>query len=579
MIGISKMDKATIRTGLSASILSAFDNGLDSADEDFSQVVIDNFTEFVLTQINNDVLGRSELGDTNIGQIFVFQGPARVALATINNKIRLWHKYHNVSQKEIDGAISKATEEEKEAETKYLNAEQELEKAIESFENEKEKIKKNSSLSDDKKKILIEEAQKDVKEKQEKFYESSDNLHMKKASTNKARNDKRNFYRYQNMGGKKTLFSILSGLLVMGVGLTVVNELDQRIKGKKKWDEFDLDNALKQTIYNSSLSWIPIVNTVSNSVLNGYDVSLPSATMVNDLTDMLSSIYELCKGDFSDSNIKTIIRNMINGISTVSGIPFKTIYDYIVGAITQFDPVTALKIKNIFYTLNSATATKAYNEYVSENWESQAKAQLLYNSKYFKSGVIDENIANEIYVLSKYGYNVIPKNTLTSYDDVDGTRINLTKKQIEEFSLTYKESLNEVNNLLKISDYSSSNYEVQSKLIKKLYDSYYDYAKAKITGISPSNKIANILLLTNGKLGLSKFIIGINALSDITATKNVSRKELVLAQINKMSNFTKAEKLLLVYFLGFSISDKNKQTLASYLSNLGGSYKEIFNAI
>ncbi len=573
MLGISKMDKGTIRTGLAASIIAALDEGYSPNNDYFAELVVNDFTEFVLTQINSDVLGQNELGSTRFGDVFVFQGPARVALATINNKIRIWKRYHKLSSKDIDTAITQAEEEENEAQKLLDIAEDELNNAIEKLDKTKEESK-NETLPKEERERRINEAKEVVKDKQNKLYEAEDKLREKKANTNSAKNDKKNFHRFKNMGGKKSILSMVTGLIMMGVGLTVVSELDQRIKGRKKWTEFDGQEILKQTAYNSTLSWIPVINTISNSVLNGYDVSLPSSTMINEVTDTLSSLYGLLIGDVSESNVKTLIRNAVNVLSNITGIPFKTIYDYIVGAISQFDPLTALRIKNVFYTMNSTAATKAYNEYVSENWESQAKAQLLYNSNYFKGGIIDDNIAEELYTFSKYGYNALPKDLMSSYTDIDGKVISLTKQQITQFASLYKESKKEVNNLLEISDYSSYNYYDQAKLVKKVYDTYYEYAKAKTTGMQSKNRITNILLLTNGKIGISKFLIGVNSLSTITESKTASRKELIMAQINKMTELTKSEKLLLVYLLGFSLSDKNKLVLSNYLRNNGANYKK-----
>ncbi len=578
MLGISKMDKGTIRTGLAASIIAALDEGYSPNNDYFAELVVNDFTEFVLTQINSDVLGQNELGSTRFGDVFVFQGPARVALATINNKIRIWKRYHKLSSKDIDTAITQAEEEENEAQKLVDIAEDELNNAIEKLDKTKEESK-NETLPKEERERRINEAKEVVKNKQNKLYEAEDKLREKKANTNSAKNDKKNFHRFKNMGGKKSILSMVTGLMMMGVGLTVVSELDQRIKGRKKWTEFDGQEILKQTAYNSTLSWIPVINTISNSVLNGYDVSLPSSTMINEVTDTLSSLYGLLSGDVSESNVKTLIRNAVNVLSNITGIPFKTIYDYIVGAISQFDPLTALRIKNVFYTMNSTAATKAYNEYVSEDWESQAKAQLLYNSNYFKGGIIDDNIAEELYTFSKYGYNAIPKDLMTSYTDIDGKVISLTKQQITQFASLYKESKKEVNNLLEISDYSSYNYYDQAKLVKKVYDTYYEYAKAKTTGTQSKNRISNILLLTNGKIGISKFLLGVNSLSTITESKTATRKELIMAQINKMTELNKSEKLLLVYLLGFSLSDKNKLVLSNYLTNHGANYKEAIEAL
>ena len=124
-------------------------------------------------------------------------------------------------------------------------------------------------------------------------------------------------------------------------------------------------------------------------------------------------------------------------------------------------------------------------------------------------------------------------------------------------------------------NYQSLDDEYKAKLLQKVYNTYYYYAQTKISGVQSTNKLTQLLAASNGNINVSKLIIGINAISTIKANKNKTKKELILEALNKYKNYSKQEKLLMLYISGFSVSDNNKQDLKRYLSQKGMSTKDI----
>ena len=46
--------------------------------------------------------------------------------------------------------------------------------------------------------------------------------------------------------------------------------------------------------------------------------------------------------------------------------------------------------------------------------------------------------------------------------------------------------------MLEVTDYKRATQEEQAKIIKKIYDTYYSYAKAKVTNTDADNKLSKL---------------------------------------------------------------------------------------
>ena len=169
---------------------------------------------------------------------------------------------------------------------------------------------------------------------------------------------------------------------------------------------------------------------------------------------------------------------------------------------------------------------------------------------------------------------VLPKNYLTSYED-NGESKALTENQISDFIEYYGSANKDVATLIKSDAYKNLNDQAKAKLVKKIYDSYYEYAKCKVLNITTTNKLVNVLLKTSLNLRLNKYASILSHLSLIEENGAISRKEQAIKFINSLRGYTKEEKLLIMWLSGYSLTKESKVILGNYLIRNGGKKKDI----
>jgi hypothetical protein len=366
-------------------------------------------------------------------------------------------------------------------------------------------------------------------------------------------------------GNDRKAWKMLVSTLMTALIIASIEELIDRIYGRKGWNEDTTDDFVQTLVLESFTNNIPYLSHILNAI--EYDQDLGSFDF-----GVIQSFIDVVKNIQDGKPWYTVLFNTIMSLGTAYGIPLKNLYNLMMGIYKNVSP-EGYKIDSIIKGYSDTYIMTQYREAVAAGRTNQAKGnlELVYTHK---TGVASDRVLNEVNKLYSEGYNALPKNCLTSYTDEDGFTVPLTPTQSDTFIKYYSTSNEEVSNLVNISDYQTLDSESKAKMIRKVYDAYYEYAKVKATGVSSTNRLVNLLNITNGRLGLSKFVLGVNALSNIEATKNKTRKELVLERINKMRGYTKAEKLLLFYLCGFSLSETNKTVLQSFLTQKGATLKD-----
>ena len=196
-----------------------------------------------------------------------------------------------------------------------------------------------------------------------------------------------------------------------------------------------------------------------------------------------------------------------------------------------------------------------------------------------KVATTSERVSNEIINLTKDGYNALPKNYMLGYTGkTTGDQVKLTESQVLAFRTAYNESNKAVETLMNVTEYRTLTSEEKAALIKKTYDIYYSYARAKtLKQDKADSKLATLLLYTNGQANVGKYMNVLNTISSISESKTKSRKELVIEYVNKLRGYTKEEKLLILHLAGYSTNEANKKILARYLGS-NGMNKQNINA-
>ncbi len=359
---------------------------------------------------------------------------------------------------------------------------------------------------------------------------------------------------------------MLSALMVAGI-----DQLVQRLYGRKGWDENTLDDFAKAFVLEATIGNIPYGSNIANAIEYNQDVGGYDFTLINSAIDVFQEIKSMIEsGKFNSRALVDICATL----GQLTGIPFKNIYNLVMGVWKNVDG-SGYSAEAIVKGYSDTYIRKAYKEQLDNGQMKQANAYLELLMKNYKVGNNDETVNNELNRLMKQGYNALPKNFMTSYEVEENVEKSLTDDQRNEFVSYYGAATEEIKKVIDNSSYKSLDDEYKAKVIKKIYDSYYEYAKLKVVGGSTSSKIVNVMLKTSNGIKINRYVGVLSSLNNIEATKDKSRKELVLAQINKLNGYSKAEKLLVAWLCGYSLTSENKVILGNYLIKNGGTKKDI----
>ena len=544
MYGISKVDLFTVSSGVVSLMHIAQDQfGYKIGTEENKNWVKEHWTEFELSQIGNSALSKNAIARGDYGgitkAIFGFlQGANRAAFGSQLHKLNLWLRNRNVNIEQLRNDLKTAKDNFKYASDEYkLNPEDET--VREEYINAKAELDHLQNMMKD--------------------YES-----------------------YQTAGGHAIPVNAAMGLVAQGLFVAFINELMKHLKGKKDWDEWEMQdislwalNILKTTF----VDWVPFFNTITSAlggsferdengnikIGKGYDVQVPVVEIFNDMVDLFNGFKS---GKVDWFTIANIVGNM-------TGIPVSTITSYVYGTIKTFNPEIAEEMQNVLYGGSSSSSYTTLNKYV-ENGNTDGARKVINNMIINgRTGYVSERVLNELTKLYMNGYHALPREYMTAYQDENGQTVQLTAAQITAFRNIYQQSDKAVRDLLQVQEYQSLTQEEQAKLIKKIYDLYYDYAKIKAVGGSGSSKLSNLLAMVNGNINLGNLVAILNKVSQITENKRKTRKELVVEYINRQVGLSRQEKVLVMYLAGYGLNDKNKRTVKGYLSSKGASAKDI----
>ena len=521
MFGISKMDMFTVSTGVVSLMHIAEDQlGLEIGTKANKDWVKAHWSEFELSQIGSGPLSKNAIqrGDHGLLMRYLFgflQGANRAAFGSQINKIGLWLRNRNSSRDSLQKAYDSAKSRADKAQASY-DAEQTDEARLELIDAKAEMIDAESRLND--------------------------------------------FKRYEVAGGKSIPVNMAAGLIAQGIFVALISELMRHIKGKKDWDEWDLAEIGANVGLAITVDWLPLVNAIS-SMIKGYDVQVPAVEIMNEMVTVIN--------EGKNQNWRAMARRLAILIGDATGIPFQTIYDYIYGTVKAFDPELAYRFNSLAYGSTLAKAKETLGKAAKKNDADSSRKMVSLILKDHTVGSASEDVSSEIARLYLNGHDALPSSISGSYTDDDGNSVKMTSEQTERFQTMYSQADREVSEMLKISDYRRMDDADKAKAIKRVYDLYKAYAKQGATGVQPSGKLLSIMVGTKGNVQVGKFVLGMMRLNSIESTKLMSRKEIALRTVNRMSGFTKAEKALLLWLSGYGIDDSAKSMVRNYLRSSG----------
>lgn len=184
----------------------------------------------------------------------------------------------------------------------------------------------------------------------------------------------------------------------------------------------------------------------------------------------------------------------------------------------------------------------------------------------------DDKLIDEIVTLRQNGESISFHNIPTKWKNENGEEIALTDEQKIEF----EEILSTVNDAFKDiqfdSNYQTLSYAGKAKVLNKINDIYYEIAKYEVLGVNLSTKLAKLIYNTSKNKNISKYIPVLVMLQIELENVKENKKQEAIKYLNEITSLTRNEKMLVAYLLGYSISEDNFDSVASFLTRLGMSY-------
>lgn len=571
MTFITVFDNQTIRTGLVAAMNLALDSGFSLGTDEFRTATIELFAEFLVTQIGNNPSNLSAIarGDSMLGVVGQFlsfmQGPARGALGALIDKVTTAYSVKGWTDESVANDLIKAQEEVKTTKEVYINTQEKLGEALNNYQEAKDNGANKDTLDDLKEK---------VDQAESKNEDAKTNYQQAQANEQQAKQNQHTWRKYKSMGGKHWALSTVTSILVGSVLVALINDFNKKVKGKKEWGEFNAADLAKDAAWYGASGWLPLANAITNAI-QGYDTSYPTGAILNDLQSLISTITKAIENNFDESSIKALIREGVNSLSLLTGIPFKNLYNIVYGAVKTFNPETAFRLNNMFYYTSPSYTTSVFNDLINKQEYQYAEGYLSFAMNVYKGQNSNVEINQELIELAKNGHTVLPSNLMLATTDEEGNRRTLTKTEQDDFKSYYSLANDDVLSAIKSSKYKELDDESKAKLIKKIYDTYYDYAKSRVLNGTASTRLSKLISAAKGKLSIGRFITYNQHISTIVGTKKNTRKELVLKYINSIRGLTRNEKLMLLWLNNYTLTASNKARLGNYLRTFGSTRKEV----
>ena len=381
---------------------------------------------------------------------------------------------------------------------------------------------------------------------------------------------------YKKMGIKMSKEDIaqfrrsVTSVAMQGVFATALAYLFKFLLNDLDEEDLNVLSIIENFFNDNILSLIPLMNNIKLDLQGegklGYiDIYETNLGMIDKLYDAIVGLGNLAN---PDKELPNKIYNLVNALGIATGIPTENLYKYSIAVLKWFFPNKAFAwdatTKGITMTnkseINEALQSGKIN--VAEQYYQTYTSNIL---------ELDTYTTKVLFDLYKEGYTnayikQVPKTLV-----VDNEQISVDR---EKFIKTYSKLTPKLKKLVKNAQFLSLEKEEKEKAISKLVNLYYSLAKKEILGVGDEEytDLEYIAKYCNDfNQNTVSYLVHI---SNIEPTKLQTRKELVQRYINSLP-LSAGEKYLLFVLSGYSISDKNRNILRSFLSSRGMPTKQI----
>ena len=369
----------------------------------------------------------------------------------------------------------------------------------------------------------------------------------------------------------KTTTAILTSALIY----TLVGELFKFLYDKdrkdKEGNEIGFAEDFGMSYLSTVVGMIPIIRDVYSLMVEGYEVDNYAIEGLTNLADAFGSVIEgatiLASGEpFESKDLARPIKDLVNAIGQLYGIPTRNVYNTIYGLTKRFDASAAYKWDSIFYAQGYTKDLKKAIEQDDVDLQKTIIGLMLKDN-----GLTDtsEKVNNKLRELYAEGHTVLPK-TVQDTLHYDGETYNLSNKQVKQFKAVYGKANEEVEDLVNDRHFTSLAAEVQAQAIKWIYDYYYESAVFDTIGEEADSKKQ----LFGETMDVSKFALTIAACKSIES--KLDKKGNVIAGSRKVQiqrllaslNLSPAEKQLILAYLGYSVADQ-ETLIKAFIRRIG----------
>ena len=328
-----------------------------------------------------------------------------------------------------------------------------------------------------------------------------------------------------------------SGIILSSIIMVLIGSLKDWTFGREDWGKDD--DFIESLAMQALVSWVPYIGTISYAIQNNTDLSMFTLDTINEVLD---DVQGLVKG-FGNGDVGQITNGLIsllNTMGTMYGLPLNDAWKMLNGVWYNIDHESNLNFKEWLGVLNETSLSSGVNDAISSGSTEKATAyETVYYGNY--KFPISEDTAKGIVEAKADGGSV---STRSIPDELDG--VTLTKGERAKFTIQYRKADKALSDMFLMSDYRYLTGGQKATAINKITNAYYESAKATVMNKAPTSRLAMVVYCGGDISSLALYM---------SMLSGYGQKEDVIREINKIKGLTRKEKLLLMWVMGYTISD------------------------
>ena len=382
----------------------------------------------------------------------------------------------------------------------------------------------------------------------------------------------------------KHLHRTLGAITIANLMYCLVGQFFKWLYAKDRKDKDGNEVGFFKDLFNdfvsTSIGMFPIVRDIYNYFANDYEFNNFAIETVNNVLSSSQELFDLATkaagGEATDeADYSKALRDSIYSIGQLTGLPFRNFNNLVSGLMKRFAPSAAYRYNAMFYNAKYSADMKAALDAGDEKLAETIMSLLL--DERGAGGLSDEARA-KVKELYEKDLDVLPHAVVDTVT-LNGETRKLSEKEQKIFLNAHETASREIGEMIQGKAFSALSDTAQAKAIKRIFDSRYEEARCGIFGVSTDDKFT----IVSKALGITKAAPIVSGASEIVSdetngkTVQGSRKKKVIAYLRSQS-MTDAERLLLLYFLGYKVQDKEyrgmsaaqvQKLLAQYISKSG----------